>query len=403
MKRQSLSPVFKKSKRFESKTLKCVACSLDHDAELVHPDLRVPICGSCKVSCAQRDTQIRESNEESCIMCGTGDNNELMMCDTCPKSFCSLCIQRNFGTTELATVREASVWQCYLCSLSSLLANLQVDEGTVFYSLDRAYEEIKPPSSLPSVMELITSFSPGEALFASLFSNEVGSSIYTDLGIAHYLAAPDVMPVLFRLSKKLRQFFRYRNVVLPGLFRTEYGLENLCRLHPHQVISLSKMTEIENRDQTFGALRGGVFADEPGLGKTVTALALISSSVGTMPTSPALFWDDKKISEAWLHLKSQHEGLFAPILNKLKKLYLLDFSKHQESFDALKQQLRAGSYSLVEVIDAGTNCIADREFHLSLGAYCAVCTDGSLCLCVSLSLPTCVFSLCETQSAISSE
>lgn len=366
MKKQAKSPFSKGSKGFASKTLKCVACSLNRDAEIVHPDLRVPICGTCHLSCSQRDRVIRERNEESCVMCGTGDDNELMMCDTCPKSFCSVCIARSFGEYELASVRDAYFWGCYICSVSSPLYRLQVHEGTVFYSLDVAYSEIKPPPQPPTVLELIISFSPGESLFASIFSNEVGNSIYTDLGITHYLAAPDIMPKLFAISKKLRQFFRIRNIVLPGLFRTEYGLENLCRLHPHQVVSLNKMTEIENREHHFGSLRGGVFADEPGLGKTVTALALIASTAGTLPTSPALFWDEQKTNESWTHLKSQHETIIAPVLNKLRKLYMLNFDREEATFEKLKANLRSGSYSLSGAIKAGIVVILFSLFHFQI-------------------------------------
>lgn len=336
-----------------SKTLKCVACSFHRDAEVVHPDLRVPICGACHLLCKQRDTKIGDSNEESCIMCGTGDDNELMMCDSCPKSFCTACIERNFGANELRIVREAAVWECYICAVGSLFSKLQVDEGTVFYSLDTAYAAVKPPPQLPSVQELIMSFSPGESLFASIFSNEVSSSIFSDLGIVEYLAAPDIMPKIFSLSKKLRLFFRLRNIVLPGLFRTNFGVENLCRLHPHQVVSLNKLTEIENRKQSFASLRGGVFADEPGLGKTVTALALIASTAGQLPTCPSLFWDDDKINESWGLLASQHETLLAPIFNKLRKLNLLDFNRDPVGFEVIKSNLRKGTYTLAGIVTAG--------------------------------------------------
>ena len=80
--------------------------------------------------------------------------------------------------------------------------------------------------------------------------------------------------MLRSVSHKLHQLFRYV-VTTPGLFRTDYGIENACQLHPHQWRSLHWMTQAENASNKFGDLRGGVLADAPGLGKTVTLLGLI--------------------------------------------------------------------------------------------------------------------------------
>jgi hypothetical protein len=38
-------------------------------------------------------------------------------------------------------------------------------------------------------------------------------------------------------------------------------------LYPHQLASLAAMTKAENSNLGFGALRGGVLGDAPGLGK----------------------------------------------------------------------------------------------------------------------------------------
>ena len=48
----------------------------------------------------------------------------------------------------------------------------------------------------------------------------------------------------------------------------------------------------------FGQIRGGVLADDPGLGKTVTMIALILRTVGTRPTLPSEFWDSGAIAGA---------------------------------------------------------------------------------------------------------
>eukprot|EP01052_Picozoa_sp_SAG31_P005414 SAG31_NODE_237_length_19590_cov_13.149915_20_plen_947_part_00 len=50
-----------------------------------------------------------------------------------------------------------------------------------------------------------------------------------------------------------------------------------CELFPHQVAALQRATQLENR-RKFGRVCGGVMCDEAGLGKTVTALALIARS-----------------------------------------------------------------------------------------------------------------------------
>ena len=70
-------------------------------------------------------------------------------------------------------------------------------------------------------------------------------------------------------------------------------------LYPHQLASLRAMYEMENRSNHFGALRGGVLGDAPGLGKTITSLALISSTAGIRPRSPPEFWNTNDIQEGW--------------------------------------------------------------------------------------------------------
>ena len=54
-----------------------------------------------------------------------------------------------------------------------------------------------------------------------------------------YLKACDYISAIFRLSVKLRRCLRSslggQVIITPGLFKTEYGEEFQCRLHPHQV------------------------------------------------------------------------------------------------------------------------------------------------------------------------
>ncbi|KAL3927260.1 MAG: hypothetical protein SGPRY_002909 [Prymnesium sp.] len=60
---------------------------------------------------------------------------------------------------------------------------------------------------------------------------------------------------------------------------------------PHQLRSLGRMAQAENPWKShFGQLRGGILADDPGLGKTVTMLALIVRYAGMLPITPPEFW-----------------------------------------------------------------------------------------------------------------
>ena len=91
-----------------------------------------------------------------------------------------------------------------------------------------------------------------------------------------------------------------------GLFRTPFGAEHGCRLHPHQLRSLRVMHNAESPpDWEFGQMRGGVLADDPGLGKTVTMLALLAATVGVPPAMPKVFWD----SSGWPALRTNQVGL----------------------------------------------------------------------------------------------
>ena len=55
----------------------------------------------------------------------------------------------------------------------------------------------------------------------------------------------------------------------------------------------------------FGQMRGGILADDPGLGKTVTMLALIVATVGVPPEMPRAFWD----ATGWPALRTNPTGL----------------------------------------------------------------------------------------------
>lgn len=75
---------------------------------------------------------------------------------------------------------------------------------------------------------------------------------------------------------------------------------NRAGLYPHQLASLNAMQRLESADTAFGGLRGGVLGDAPGLGKTITTLALVASTAGRRPVDPPEFWDPTRIQEGWM-------------------------------------------------------------------------------------------------------
>ena len=70
-------------------------------------------------------------------------------------------------------------------------------------------------------------------------------------------------------------------------------------LFVHQLASLRAMHRAENENTSFGALRGGVLGDAPGLGKTITMLAMIANTSGMRPVEPKEFYDKESIDEHW--------------------------------------------------------------------------------------------------------
>ena len=105
----------------------------------------------------------------------------------------------------------------------------------------------------------------------------------------HVLSRSQIAP-LARLSRAVRDALAaHPRLKYLGLFRTHFGALHGCRLHPHQLRSLRVMHAAEApAGWEFGAMRGGILADDPGLGKTVTMLALVLSTLGT-PHPPPRF------------------------------------------------------------------------------------------------------------------
>lgn len=312
------------SKKKRKLITECTGCNRHVDAEIFHPVLQVPICGACAASVKNRDKFIFEKNEVSCIWCGFSDGNELLMCDTCNFAFCTSCVSRNLGEKVMNDVREADFWSCYHCSPTPEYVAVQERHQGILYSLETVYSMIRPPVAFEKQQvpeEYIEKLSSGEREFASLFSTEIRTSQFHQLQIPQkYLTAPDIYRVFYGLSKGLRKLFQYKVFVTPGLFQTAYGEEYHCRLHKHQLTSLHTMLAIETKTTEFDALRGGILADEPGLGKTVTVLALISATLGRLPNQPAQFWDKQLIENQWNRLpKNDRVKLVLPLVNKIVK------------------------------------------------------------------------------------
>mmetsp|Transcript_8580 Transcript_8580/g.14464 ORF Transcript_8580/g.14464 Transcript_8580/m.14464 type:complete len:1179 (-) Transcript_8580:110-3646(-) len=316
--------ILKEMKRRESgsKMLLCTACPNKSDAEVIHPQLKVPICGACSAALKDADIALVDNQIQSCTWCGNADFVHLFMCDDCPRSFCEDCVTRNFGTAEAAQVKESDPWYCYVCVPTTKLKTLQVHEDIKYFNIDRAYNSIRPPNVHEvnsKTVALFEKLTPQERDFALIFSGGIGNSFIQDSElIGQYLTAIDFAVVL-RVSTGLRKYFQSEVSTIPGLFKTEYGAENSCRLYNHQIVSLNRMTQIENASKEFGALRGGIFGDEPGLGKTVTTLALVASTAGLMPQLPSVFWDKNTIDEHWRFQKGQYGTLLGPVLNALQK------------------------------------------------------------------------------------
>jgi len=130
-------------------------------------------------------------------------------------------------------------------------------------------------------------------------------------------------------------------------------------LYRHQLASLRAMHRAEtaatatgddgnhnaiigrNRNGAFGMLRGGVLGDAPGLGKTITMLALVSQTAGTRPVDPPEFWDATGIQAGWNDLR-RNVAAAPTILKAIKPItdYMNDYFPKSSSEYKMFQQLR---------------------------------------------------------------
>jgi len=344
-----------KSKKQKRMILTCTACNLGRDAEERHPVLHVPICGACKDIFKNRDKARLEKkgriNEASCVWCGLEDDKRFVLCDFCAFAFCTDCIKRNIGQAEAEELLHPDYgdWACYHCSPTLVFERLKAPEDMVFYSLDQAYASVHPPDdSRLEIQEVsdwerkrINDSDVGSIMIASIFSNKL-SYLPSECGaeIASYLTAVDV-GALYQINKSLREFFLKNACIIPGLFQTVLGRERKHKLFPHQTVSLRHMRMMEHQSTNFGDLRGGILADEPGLGKTATVLALICSSAGMKPQIPGISWDYQEIEDNWKNYPDKESAI-------ARVLKLLD--NKDKSYKPLKTSLQKGHDTLAAVI-----------------------------------------------------
>ena len=186
------------------------------------------------------------------------------MCDTCPCIYCVKCCTRNFGAVVTQEILAAMPWSCFLCTLPVFFTKLQLPQDTVLLNLETSFARVKPPSSDQNSDVLLEMLSPSELLLMSIFTDVATTSLHSQLKIYHYLSAFD-FPALYVLNHAIRNFLlNYPRMPIPALFCTPFGAENACRLFQHQLNSLAMMRRLENESCGYGALRGGILADEPG-------------------------------------------------------------------------------------------------------------------------------------------
>mgnify|MGYP006191457639 CR=1 FL=1 len=141
---------------------KCTACAGPVSKEIVHPLLYVPICITCDFHYNNGEFTIEHGNEIYCRLCGEGEGDSLLLCDTCPKSFCSRCIENTVGKSELRRIQALSDrWHCFVCSPQPIqdlclknnwkyhpqttAARKNTRKGVVFADISRGREKFEIP------------------------------------------------------------------------------------------------------------------------------------------------------------------------------------------------------------------------------------------------------------------
>ena len=203
-------------------------------------------------------------DDDNCVWCGSSDGAQLFMCDSCPCIYCVKCCERNFGEAITEAIRLAMPWSCFRCTLPGFFTSRQLPLDTVLLNLETSFARVKPPPSEQNGDLLRSELGPSELQLLSIFTDIATNSSHSQMKIHLYLSAFD-FPVLYLLNHAIRHFLlSYDRLPIPALFCTPFGEENSCRLFEHQLNSLVMMRRLENEQPTYGALRGGILADEPG-------------------------------------------------------------------------------------------------------------------------------------------
>ena len=104
----------------------------------------------------------------------------------------------------------------------------------------------------------------------------------------------------------------------------------------------------------FGDLRGGILGDEPGLGKTVTVMALIAHTAGALPQAPADFYGG---FEDWLVERENpelHRRILKHVLSPLRKAFekALQDAMHRAGIQGVNQPMQVAEDNWVVAANA---------------------------------------------------
>jgi len=146
----------------------------------------------------------------------------------------------------------------------------------------------------------------------------------------------------------------------PGLFQAH---KRGGALYPHQLHSVAHMLAAETRSLDFNALRGGILGDEPGLGKTVTVMALILHTAGTLPLLESVLFDTASIQEGWARLLERDSN--AELLSKVIKPLRIGFRElgvqNNEELDGLAMRTQRKEFPTLKSFENAAHRMIQHE------------------------------------------
>jgi hypothetical protein len=157
----------------------CSACGGITGWNYCNPLLGVPLCITCYDIYMNDEYPLDEDgkNEIFCRWCGEGEG-EIMLCDSCPKSFCSRCIRLNFGEAEVQRITNLpDRWSCFVCS-PQLLRDLFIKKGwnKEDKSVKKARMKAAPPPPPPRPGLIYQDVSKGRERIEIPVINEVDNA-----------------------------------------------------------------------------------------------------------------------------------------------------------------------------------------------------------------------------------